>query len=290
MIGRHKYNHLKNLGIEKLSDFEKQQMREFESDKGLSAEQMESIKNYFDSIGKNKIDVPEFANANISQIYTWFKNFYKIEYDVEFDKNVNNGEPYVLVYTLLCYLFKHEKFYESPIINQKINKVDIRKGLLIIGGYGVGKTSIIKTLHEMLKQACEPIKYVKDENNNLQPVPRYKPFFKFRTANGIVSEYESISKMNDKKTFWKQYSKGTIYFDDVMTEREASNFGKVNVFKDMFENRSITRAKTLVSMNYVNGNLKDTLEEFKNRYGPRNFDRLFNMFNIIELKGESLRK
>jgi len=290
MIGRHKYNHLKNLGIENLNDIQKQQLREFETDRGLNPEQKKSIGNYFQNLGKNKIKVPEYANANISQLYYWFTIFYKELFNVKFNKESNNGEAYKLAYTIICYLFKHPKFLDSPLINKDFNQVNINKGLLLVGGYGVGKTSIIKSVHQMIRKASNPIRYVQDENGKQQPIPRYKASFRFTTANDIVSEYESIKNTLDKNMFWNKYQNGTIYIDDLMTERDASNFGKVNIFKELLEKRSITQAKTLVSMNYVNDNFNETLQAYKEKYGPRNHDRLYQMFNIIELKGKSLRR
>ena len=74
-----------------------------------------------------------------------------------------------------------------------------------------------------------------------------------------------------------------------MTESTASNYGKLEIFKDLFEMRYTNRAKTLISLNYA-GTLDETLDEISKKYGERVYDRLFEMFNIIELHGESLRK
>ena len=43
------------------------------------------------------------------------------------------------------YLGKNERFLNSTILNKKINEPHLFKGLLVIGGYGCGKTSIFKT-------------------------------------------------------------------------------------------------------------------------------------------------
>jgi len=96
---------------------------------------------------------------------------------------------------------------------------------------------------------------------------------------------------------------GDRYFDDIKTERHASNYGKVNLFKDILENRYNNRVqivkgvtkinKTFGTCNYkegYEGNTEVALEEFGEMYGGRIYDRLFEMFNIIEFKGKSFRK
>ena len=75
-----------------------------------------------------------------------------------------------------------------------------------------------------------------------------------------------------------------------MAEEKANNYGKIELFKQIFEKRYSNRTKTIISLNYVGDTVESTLEAFAERYGERNYDRIFEMYNIIELKGESLRK
>ena len=83
---------------------------------------------------------------------------------------------------------------------------------------------------------------------------------------------------------------------DVMSENVASNYGKFEVFKTIFENRYSKKSKTIISVNYHDEedgkhmSVSKTLNAFGNRYGDRVFDRVFEMFNIIELTGNSLRR
>jgi len=290
-IGRNKYNSIINKS--ELTDTEKRQIKKYESDRGLSKEQKAKVAEYFESIQDKKTELPEYADAGLFSLYNTFLKFYKLENNKDFDQLANNEESRTFVYTLLSYLFKNKKFYDSPILNQTISKPDLKKGLLVVGGTGCGKTSTFKAIHSMLFTGCTtPVKFIHDINGALQPITRYKPLFGFSTCNDVVSEYEGLNTAEEKTNFWKKYTKGTRYFDDLTTEREASNYGKVNLFQEMFEKRSIDLPKTIATMNYhdQSGSLKQTLDYLGEKYGFRVHDRLFQMFNIIELKGTSLRK
>jgi DNA replication protein DnaC len=290
-IGHYKYKSIINKS--ELTDTEKRQIKKYQTDRGLSPEQKAKVAEYFDSIQKPKTKLPKFANVDILNLYHMFLKFYKLENNKDFDPKANNGEARILVYTLLSYFFKDEMFFQSPLLNQKISNPDLNKGLLVVGGTGCGKTSTFKAIHKMIFTGCTtPLKFIKDINGADQPITRYKPLFAFSTCNDVVSEYEGLNTAEEKKNFWTKYTKGTRYFDDLTTEREASNYGKVNLFQEMFEKRSIDLPKTISTMNYhdQSGSLEQTLDYLGQKYGFRVHDRLFQMFNIIELKGTSLRK
>src|SRR5690606_37136646 len=90
-----------------------------------------------------------------------------------------------------------------------------------------------------------------------------------------------------------QYSKGFRAFDDVKNEREASNFGKVDLFKEILYKRYESKNfRTILICNYDSdfpNDMEQVIESFS-RYGDRNFDRFFVIFNFIEYKGISKRK
>jgi hypothetical protein len=152
---------------------------------------------------------------------------------------------------------------------------------LIIGGYGNGKTSIMRSLSNVL------IGSTKD--------------FRYYPVNRIVSEYEEINDSAGKEIFNKKYNRGNRCFDDVLSERNASNYGRINVFQDIFLNRYDLSYSdygkenwiTHINCNYrdgYEGDLENALDQFEERYTGRVYDRLFAMFNIIEFSGSSFRK
>lgn len=149
----------------------------------------------------------------------------------------------------------------------------LEKGLLIIGNYGNGKTTVMRALETSLK------------HSNVR--------FKTYTTNEIVTMFESCKEPFEREEFHKQMQRGTINFDDVLTERVASNYGKSDLMKDILETRYDKNKRTYLTLNYSDEHpedLKIGLEQLGIRYGSRVYDRLFSMFNIIEFKGKTFRK
>ena len=235
--------------------------------------------------------LPELHPIYAESFYELFKKTFHILHGKAFDESINNGEPRQFARTLMLYFLGYKKsFVKSPLLNSQITDPSMRKGLMIIGGKGVGKTSILKTFHWIFYNAMTNGIKVKDVNGTEQYLWRYKIHFSFYAANNIVNDYESITNSDEKDYFWKKHNGGCNYYDDIMSERVGSNYGKIDVFRDIFENRyNNTNAKTIISLNY-SGSLEDTLNAFAERYGERVFDRIFEMFNVLEMKGGSLRK
>ena len=90
-----------------------------------------------------------------------------------------------------------------------------------------------------------------------------------------------------------------LYIDDILREQDASNFGKLNIFLTVLTHRADRGYKSHLSLNYkeknVNGlvenaSVEESLLQFRERYDGRVHDRLFGMYNIIELTGKSFRR
>ena len=75
------------------------------------------------------------------------------------------------------------------------------EGLMIIGGYGTGKTSIIKTFHQMILFSFSNGIQVRDIEGTIQFLNRYKLGFGFYTANDVVKSFEGISNPEEKEIF-----------------------------------------------------------------------------------------
>ena len=239
--------------------------------------------------------LPPLNPIDMEDLYRAFKEFFGHTQGKPFNEMANHtdgfmyGETGILARTLCTYFIGHPIFLKSPILNRK-SEPNLRKGLMIIGGYGCGKTSTLKTFYEMfIKAKSHPIT-IKDIKGIEQFLRRYGMYFSFHTANDIVAEYEGLQTPDEKDYFWRIHKGGFKYYDDVMTERTASNFGKIELFKDIFEHRYSTGVRTIITLNYAGNSVDETLNSIAERYGERVYDRLFEMFNIIELKGKSLRK
>lgn len=279
---------------------------EIDPDHPLSKKYNEQYQEYLNNLNgqisaleKKRIkpaELPELKPIDIESFYERFLEAFEFFNGKTFDEKANKGEGRALARTLCGYLIGKKACLKSPLINSKVSVPSLDKGIMMIGGKGNGKTSIVKTLNDMLFYARNNPFTVKDIEGTNQMLSRYKIAFGFHTANDVVDEYEVCLTEEEKKKFKKKYDFHFKYFDDVMSEKIASNYGKNDIFKYIFEKRYSNRARTMISMNYQDENdgkeknLSKTLTAFSNRYGDRVFDRFFEMYNVIELKGESLRK
>lgn len=255
-------------------------------------QQAEALKNK----NPNTIEHPELQKINLKSFYQRFLEAFEFFNKKKFDENVNDEEGKKLAGTLCTYLAGSKSFLNSPLLNKSVSEPSLDKGILIVGGKGVGKTSIMRTFNDMLFIAGNHPITVEDIAGNHQLLRRYKLNFGFFSADEVVDAYEFCANEQEKKSFNNKFAHGFKYFDDIMAEEMAQNYGKRDIFRKLFEKRYFNQAKTMISMNYQdeeNGIQKDlskTLNAFGDRYGDRVFDRMFEMFNVIELSGESLRK
>lgn len=278
IIGWHKYNNLKSLPQSTLTEIEINQINDFESKHSTQNNPSGSLKKYI----SNMLSTKEESSFKTTPLRLWnvFKhNFFEVTRR-EWEKNdFTSKNLEVLIY----YFSQNEKFFKCENLS-KLSEPSFNKGLLIVGTYGNGKTSVMKTFERVFKTTRGVS-------------------FKGYTANEIVTMYEKCSDSVLKAEFNSKVNSGSRYFDDVKTERQASNFGKVNLFKDILETRYNNRItlvngvekvnKTFITMNYkegYEGNLQVAIDEMGELYGGRVYDRLFDMFNVVEFKGISFRK
>lgn len=253
---------MEHRNIHPVSDYI-EKFKDFQS-KELSSSQNE----------KNRF--PKFQ-ASLTPLVLW--NFFLVEYEIiNKRKFVISYESKAFVFTVMYYFLQSSKFYNSPLFYTLPNcEISLKKGLLIVGGVGVGKTSIMKTIVSLISKCSL--------NFGQHPV-------RMHNTVDIVEEFESCTN-NSRIDVIKKYSKSFRVFDDVKNEREASNFGKVDLFKDILYKRCENyNFRTVILCNYeseFNSDIYQAIEGF-GRYGDRNYDRLFEAFNFIELKGKSNRK
>jgi len=262
-IGRHVYNQLKTLG--ELTDPQIIQVEEYEKRKGISRTYNDAELKYLERLNQKPIE----SNFSISPE--------KLYQDFIFNFEIVNGKKFILTedskhnLAVLCLYFSNDDRFFSAKRLTNLSKPSFEKGLLIIGSYGNGKSSMIETFRLILQS--NPSKS-----------------FKSASANQLVEDYESCQSPDDKKHFWKNVTTGRFHFGDVKTERVTNNYGKMNLYKDVIEKRYENRPKTFIDCNYdEGGDLESGLDEFGLKYGSRVYDRLPEMFNIIEFKGKSFR-
>jgi len=271
IIGINKYLHLKSLKTENLTEEQSSQIKSYESkQKKATPEQTEREIKHFERIFQPE-EKKEFSITAI-QLWKLFKSKFPEVNQRPFIKiegiTVKNMEP------LIYYFSKDERFFECENLRKELSVPSFDKGLLIIGNFGNGKTSTMKVFEKIFKGIPEV-------------------GFKGYSANEVVTMFEKCSTDVDREYFENQLWRGIRYFDDLKTERIASNFGKVNIFKEIIEERYNRKAKTHVTCNFKKdhpGDINAALDEFEEKYDGRVYDRLFEMYNIIEFKGKSFRK
>lgn len=274
-IGIHKYQFLKTLKQEELSEEQKQQIYNFENrnnNQELSPEKLENLKNYLQSVRKKQPQV----QISFTALELWNKfieNFEKVNKKPFVKIGGRDGLTVKNLEPLLYYFSKDDRFFKCENLS-RLSVPSFDKGLLIIGNYGNGKTSTMKVFEHIFKG-----------------VPGYT--FNGFTTNEAVTLFEKCKDETDRNEFEKKMWFGTRYFDDLKTERIASNFGKVNLFKEILEERYSKKSKTYGTANFKDGfkdNIEEAVFELSEKYGERVYDRAFEMFNIIEFKGDSFRK
>ena len=257
-------------------------------------------RNYIDhlnSLPKKEIEIlPELQPIDPESLYDLFKEVFPIVNGKQFVESHNNFGSRILARTLISYFLERKAFFKSPILNHQ-SEPSFKKGFAIFGDYGVGKSAIVETFYTIFKTAENNRVIVKDKYGTEQILGRYKLSFGFHTSNSVVQEYEAINRAEKEshkeyklELFKKKHHYGTRNYDDIMSERTASSYGKLELFKEIFEERYSNKAKTMISLNYHENSLEKTMEVYAEKYGERIYDRFFEMFNILELKGESLRK
>ena len=184
-----------------------------------------------------------------------------------------NDQTLANLKTLFYYFLRDDKFFVQENIHANLSVPSFDKGLLIVGSYGVGKTAYLKVFEKIFYS---------------------NPHLRFRGFNtkSIVSDYELCNTPLDKKLLKNKMMRKLLFIDDLNAERVANNYGKVELMEEILSERYANNLKTIVTCNYTNKNrsVEETLSDFSKRYGGRLHDRIFEMFNIIEFKGKSMRR
>ena len=287
-----------------LSELEISQIKKYESKFNLEDKEknFENEITYWDSVFETSTKKVEYVDGLVPNKKTLYKNFliaYKFLNGFDFvlnDETIRNIEPIIKYFSFEPSFFDCENSIKQ--VGRKFLEPSFEKGLLLIGNVGNGKSSVMKAMEFMIDYYFEKSLSEKwntaGDWNNLR--------FKFKTTESLVTEYEFLSSGQEKEMFFNKYSKGGLFLDDLKREKDASNFGITNVIKSILEKRYNNqkfytklkgrKPKTFGTMNFHEKHENDiskSIEECGIRYGSHIYDRIFEMFNIIEFKGKSFR-
>jgi len=212
-----------------------------------SKEQSEKVKEYLKKIKQDY----EPDKLNYYDVLEYFQQIYQAQNGRKFE-----GLDLKQVENIALYFAMDSSF------NLRGQKFDLKKGLLLKGGYGVGKTSAMRAFREIKPQINFGFKSV---------IEIVKMFDEY--GSDIIHKYAKI---------------GEFCFDDLGTETDGKHYGKTqNVFKDIMELR-YNQFKYNGTKTHISTNLN--FDQFKERYGDRMASRLYEMFNVIIFEGEDYRK
>lgn len=189
-------------------------------------------------------------------------------------KFIKTEESVANISALFFYFLQDDKFLTHSNVRADLSRPCFAKGILIIGGYGIGKTACMQALEQ-----C----FIQLRHNR----------FKTYSTNTVVQEFENCETPGDKKAFYDKMNLGTNFYDDITTERVANNYGQVNLLKEILEERYMRNKLTHATANYQEGGEKTVeaaLLYIAECYGSRMYDRLFAMFNIVVFNGKSFRR
>lgn len=142
------------------------------------------------------------------------------------------------------------------------------KGLLISGNIGVGKTWLFEIFRDISRQ------FLKAGGKN----------FKMTTCEKIYETYEENPQNAREK-----YCEGNWCFDDLGTEDVVKNdYGNKRLPIVEILTHRYGKFQSYHYLTHLSTNL--SMEEIRERYGERVFDRLMQMTHVVSWTGDSKRK
>jgi len=184
------------------------------------------------------------------------------EYFDQFNSKYQVDESNATQVMRLCqYFSKDEKFAG-----------DLTKGIILVGGVGVGKTTIMEF-------------FMKNQRASYRVISCRDVEQKF-SEEGSIDCFTSNPKIAINSDPFGHQVIG-FCFDDMGTESNAKNYGREkNIMADIILNRYDAHLDRITT--HVTTNL--TLDEIATQYGSRVYDRMKEMFNIIAFDNAKSRR
>lgn len=239
--------------------------------------QTQKIEELVGNLKKQRVN-PDCSKLEIlsKQIFTkkelW--NEFVIEFEEEFGvkfsespENLNN------IKVLFFYFLKDCLFFKCDNLMSELSIPSFKKGLMIVGSYGIGKTAYLRVFEKIFKK---------------HRALRFRGY----SAKDLVKEYEASLIPFDRAYMLDNVIRPRLFIDDINSERVASNYGNCDVIEEILFKQNERKYVSYVTCNHTNpdNNIKLTLTDLGKRYGGRLHDRFFEMFNIIVFTGKSMRR
>lgn len=294
VIGRNKYNYYKSFDFDKMTTedmvaFRKvnkisvsdaiEAIERYETKHKTTIKQSENEKEYFERIRN-----PKVKTLSRKMSYEEFKKALYVEFNKEYFRLNNrrykmDGDYLENIKPIFYYYMgDYENFINCQnVLKNKHWVPSLKKGLLLVGNYGNGKSSTMEVFSNITKNTVR--------------------HFEMIGAQDFVDQYSFLR--NDPKSQQILYSKVINYpylLDDIIREIDAQNYGRKNLVEHVLEQKHKKNVLTHATMNYKKDSNKRTIEDLElalnqigERYDGYMYDRATAMFNVIHFKGKSLR-
>lgn len=168
-------------------------------------------------------------------------------------KDKDTGNDFTKLITALCFFISRDARFETEL------GYSLKKGLLIRGVSGLGKTHLVKCISK----------------NGLNPIL-------ILSMLDISEEIRINGEINISLDGF-----GVIYLDDVGTEEAAAkHYGNViNFFKNFIEGTYHKRK----SFEHIMMSTNNSFAQIEQKYGFRVRSRIKDMFNVIDVTGKDMR-
>ncbi|RYZ26267.1 MAG: hypothetical protein EOP49_43610, partial [Sphingobacteriales bacterium] len=175
------------------------------------------------------------------------------------------------LFELLCYYFSEDPRFEAMAEAAGAASPSLRKGIMLAGNFGVGKTWLMKLFQKNQRQTyyMRTAKQIADdyEKEGAEAAERYTT--KFRNPAG------------DRSVLLQPYS--GLCIDDIGSEDYKKHYGNArNVIGDLIESR-YSKGETGI---WLHGTTNLTGNQIEEYYGGRVRSRMREMFNFFELDGK----
>jgi hypothetical protein len=176
------------------------------------------------------------------------------------------------IYQALCYYFTGDLAMQDYGLSP-------RKGLMLYGNVGCGKTILMELL---ARNPVQSYKVISCEELEIA----YK---KKDAAELVLDKYSNMLPNEYKSAYYNQDLLG-VCFDDFGSEKMGNHFGDTreimyNILSGRYRNQTCKGPKTHLTSNL-------TLDVIQERYGERLMSRMNEMFNLIDFPADApdLRK
>lgn len=180
-----------------------------------------------------------------------------------------------------------EYFSDSPEFEKRNDGWSLRKGLLIVGPAGTGKTILMKCLQQNPKRSFTVVSCRKIMDLFCQ---EGRKAIRDYSSPKWANSYNSRGDENYPDNYFNHRSWGYCY-DDFGAEDKGTHFGDTTevmeqVILDLYEKNLGNNFQ--YNFFHITSNL--TTDQIEARYGTRVKSRMREMFNLIPLKGADRRR